>query len=40
MNPTLVTPLRDNDTLRLLPRRDGLVLTSREGGWVGSPRRP
>ncbi len=34
MNPTIVTPLRDNDTLRLLPRRDGLVLTSRAGTFL------
>lgn len=34
MNPTIVTPLRDNATLRLIPRRGGVVLTSREGTFL------
>jgi len=34
MNPTIVTPLRDNATLRLIPRRGGLVLTSRDGTFL------
>lgn len=34
MNPTIVTPLRDNATLRLIPRRGGLVLASREGTFL------
>jgi len=34
MNSTTVRRLHDNDTLRLLPGRGGLVLTSRAGTFL------